>query len=232
MQEKVTDKETIIISLGGSIIVPDQVDTEFLKLFVSSIREYTLKGFKFLIITGGGKVCRRYNDSLKEIIDASNEDLDWLGIAATRLNAELVKLSFGDLAYEKIILDPDFIPETDKPIIVGGGWKPGNSSDLAAIHCAKSIGARKIINLSNIDYVYDKDPKKNTDAKPIKEISWSDFKEIVPKEWGPGINSPFDPVAAREAEALHYEVAILNGKNIENLKNYLDGKEFVGTTIK
>ena len=232
MQEKDTAKETIIISLGGSIIVPDQVDVEFLKLFVSSIREYVEKGFKFLIITGGGKVCRRYNDSLKEIVDASNEDLDWLGISATRLNAELVRICFGDLAYEKIVLNPDLIPATDKSIIVGGGWKPGNSSDLAAIHCAKSIGARKIINLSNIDYVYDKDPKKNPDAKPIKEISWSDFKEIIPKEWGPGINSPFDPVAAREAEALHYEVAILNGKNLDNLKNYLDGKEFVGTTIR
>jgi len=226
------EKETIIISLGGSIIVPDQVDVEFLKLFVSSIKEYVAKGFKFLIITGGGKVCRRYNDSLKQIVDASNEDLDWLGILATRLNAELVRICFGDLAYEKIVLDPDFVPTTDRPIIVGGGWKPGNSSDLAAIHSAKSIGSRKIINLSNIDYVYDKDPKKNSDAKPIKEISWNDFKEIVPKEWGPGINSPFDPVAAREAEALNYEVIILNGKNIENLKNYLDGKEFVGTTIK
>lgn len=222
----------IVMSLGGSIIVPDEVDIEFLKSFISIIKEYVSKDYSFLVITGGGRTCRKYNDYLKQIVDPSNEDLDWLGISTTRANAELVRISFGDLAYEKVILDPDSIPKTDKPIIVGGGWKPGNSSDLAAVHSAKSIGATKIINLSNIDYVYNKDPKKFPDAKAIKEVSWSEFREIIPKEWGPGINSPFDPTAAREAETMGFEVIIMNGKNIENLKNYLDGKSFVGTTIK
>lgn len=226
------NRKTLIISLGGSLIVPDEIDVDFLKSFISTIEEYVLKDFNFLIITGGGKICRKYNDSLKQIVNPSNEDLDWLGISITRVNAELVRISFGDLAYEKVVLDPDSIPKTDKPIIVGGGWKPGNSSDLATVHGAKSIGATKIINLSNIDYVYDKDPRNNPNAKPITKISWSDFREIIPKEWGPGINSPFDPVAAKEAESLGYEVVILNGKNIENLKNYLDNKEFIGTVIK
>jgi len=222
----------IVMSLGGSLIIPNGIDADFLKLFISTIKEYVSKRFSFLIITGGGKTCRKYNDYLKQIIEPSNEDLDWLGISTTRVNAELVRICFRDLAYEKVVLDPDAIPETDKPIVVGGGWKPGNSSDLAAIHCARSVGATKIINLSNIDYVYDSDPRKNPNAKPIKEISWNDFREIIPKEWGPGINSPFDPIAAREAESLGYEVVILNGKNIENLKNYLDNKEFIGTVIK
>ena len=222
----------IVMSLGGSLIIPNGIDADFLKLFISTIKEYVSKRFSFLIITGGGKTCRKYNDYLKQIIEPSNEDLDWLGISTTRVNAELVRICFRDLAYEKVVLDPDAIPETDKPIVVGGGWKPGNSSDLAAIHCARSVGATKIINLSNIDYVYDSDPRKNPNAKPIKEISWNDFREIIPKEWGPGINSPFDPIAAREAESLGYEVVILNGKNIENLKNYLDDKPFIGTVIK
>jgi len=222
----------IVMSLGGSLIIPNEIDADFLKLFVKTIKEYVSRGFSFLIITGGGKLCRRYNDSLKKIVEPSLDDLDWMGISITRLNAELVRICFRDLAYEKVILDPDSIPKTDKPIIVGGGWKPGNSSDLMAVYSAKSLGATKIINLSNIDYVYNKDPKKFLDAKPIKEVSWSDFREIIPKEWGPGINSPFDPIAAREAESLGYEVVILNGKNIENLKNYLDNKEFIGTVIK
>ncbi len=226
------EKQTIVISLGGSLIVPNEVDIDFLKSFTSTIKDYVAKGFSFWIITGGGKICRRYNDFLKEITTPSDEDLDWLGISATRLNAELVRLCFGSLAYDKVVLDPDFMPETNSPIIVGGGWKPGNSSDLAAIHSAKSLKAKKIVNLSNIDYVYDIDPKKNIAAKAIKDISWEEFRKIIPKEWGPGINSPFDPVAAREAERLGFEVVVLNGKNIENLKNFLDGKEFVGTTIK
>jgi len=225
-------KNQIVISLGGSLIIPDEIDVAFLNLFVSTIKEYVSHGYKFLIITGGGKICRRYNDSLKQIVEASNVDLDWLGIAATRLNAEFVRICFGDLAYEKVVLDPDQIPVAEKSIIIGGGWKPGNSSDLAAVHGAKSIGATKIINLSNIDYVYNKDPKKDPTAVPIEKMSWPEFSTLFSKDWNPGANVPFDPTAAREAEALSYEVAILNGKNIENLKAYLDGNEFIGTVIK
>jgi uridylate kinase len=224
-------KKHIVISLGGSLIIPDNIDVVFLKSFITLINEYVQNGYKFLIITGGGKICRRYNDSLKQIVSPTNEDLDWLGISATRLNAEFVRISFGDLAYEKVVLDPDLIPETTKPIMIGGGWKPGNSSDLAAVHGARSIGANKIINLSNIDYVYEQDPKINPDAKRIEKISWKNFQTLFSTKWSPGINVPFDPTAAASAAELLFEVAILNGKNIENLKNYLDGKEFIGTVI-
>jgi len=222
----------IVISLGGSIIVPEQVDTEFLKEFVKTIKEYIERGFRFVIITGGGKTCRNYNKSLEQVVDPSLEDLDLMGIAGTRLNAELVRICFGNLAYEDIILDPDSIPMNNKSIIVGGGWKPGNSSDLAAIHAAKSVGATTIINLSNIDYVYNKDPRKFPDALPILKSDWVEFRKLLPEDWNPGLNIPFDPVAAKEAESLSFEVVIMNGKKIENLKNYLDGKEFVGTIIK
>ena len=128
-------------------------------------------------------------------------------------------------------MDPDQIPETEASVLVGGGWKPGNSSDLAAIHAAKSVGAKKVINLSNIDYAYDKDPKKFPDAVKIEQSSWEDFMKILPMEWSAGLNAPFDPIAAREAQALGLEVAIMNGKNIENLKHYLDGDAFIGTVI-
>lgn len=222
----------IVISLGGSLIVPDGVDVPFVKSFVALIKDYVAQGFSFLIITGGGKICRDYDESLKQITEPTNEDLDWLGIAVTRANAEFIRICFGELAFKKIVLDPDFIPETNRPIIVGGGWKPGNSSDLAAVRCAKSIGAIKIINLSNIDYIYDKDPKINPDAKPIDKISWIDFMLLFPNDWVPGRNIPFDPIASCEAETLGQEVVILNGKNIENLKSYLDNNQFVGTVIK
>lgn len=226
------NKETIVVSLGGSLIVPEQIDTDFLKSFVSVIKKYVANGYRFVIITGGGRTCRRYNDSLGQITKPSDEDLDWLGIAATRLNAELVRLSFDSLSFEKVLLDPENIPVTDKPIIVGGGWKPGNSSDLAAVRSAVRVNARKVINLSNIDYIFNKDPKIFPDAKIIKEISWPDFREILPDAWTPGINVPFDPIAAREAEHLGLEVVIMNGKNLNNFCDYLDEKVFIGSVIK
>lgn len=222
----------IIISLGGSIIVPNKIDTVFLKKFILMIKKYTEKGYRFIIITGGGKICRDYNNSLEKIVKAKNKDLDWMGIATTRLNAELVRISFGDLACEEILLNPDLIPKTDKPVVIGGGWKPGNSSDLAAVHSAIGVSSSKLINLSNIDFIYNKDPKIFPDAEIIKEISWADFRAILPDSWTPGINVPFDPIAAKEAEEAGLEVVIMNGKKLDNLANYLDGKEFLGSVIK
>ena len=225
-------EKTIVISLGGSLIFPESINVSFLKGFVDLIKSQINQGFKFVIITGGGKVCRNYNNAVKDILNPSNDDLDLIGIAATRLNAEFIRVLFGDLAYNKIILDPDSVPEFNEPIILGGGWKPGNSSDLAAVHIAKSINSKIILNLSNIDYVYNKDPKKHEDAVKIEESNWSDFRKLLPNEWDPGLNAPFDPIAAKKAEELGLEVVIMNGNNLDNLKNYLDGLNFIGTKIK
>lgn len=226
------DNKHIIISLGGSLIVPNEIDTKFVQSFVEMIKTYIAKGFKFAIITGGGKICRKYNDALKEIVDPTNEELDWLGISLTRANSEFVRIAFGEYAYESVVRDPDDMPDTIKPVIMSAGWKPGNSSDLAAIHAARSLGALKIINLSNIDYAYDKDPKKYPDAVKIEKSNWADFRKILPEEWNPGLNAPFDPVAAREAEELGLEVVIMNGKNLANIEKYLNGEAFEGTVIK
>lgn len=226
------DKENIVISLGGSMIVPSNLDTDFIIKFKNLILEWVNKGKKFYIITGGGKTCRNYNDALKKVITPTNEELDWLGISATRLNAELIRLCFEDLAYEKVVQDPDFVPETDKPILIGGGWKPGNSSDLAAVHIAKSTKAAKVINLSSVDFVYDSDPVKNPNAKKFENISWAEYRSLISSEWNPGMNLPFDPIASREAEALGLELALISGHNLESLNNYIAGNSFVGTIIK
>jgi uridylate kinase len=221
----------IVISLGGSLIVPDAIDAIFVKEFVVLIGEKVSSGSRFAIIAGGGKTCRRYNEALETIASPTPEDLDWLGISGTRLNAEFVRLAFGSLAEPAIFLDPHTPTLTDKPVLVGGGYKPGHSSDGSAVVLAKTLGAKKLINLSNIDYVYTADPRTNPDAVKIEKTSWKDFRTLLPEEWNPGINAPFDPVAARMAEELGLEVAIMNGKNLDNLRDYLDGKPFIGTVI-
>ena len=223
--------ETIIISLGGSLIVPDNVDVSFLKDFKALILSQINKDKKFIIITGGGKVCRRYQDALKEISNPSNEDLDWLGIYATQFNAEFLRLNFEGFTNSEIITDPTAKVEFNKPIVIGAGWKPGCSTDLDAIILAKNVGAKKVINISNIDYVYDSDPKVNPNAKKIENISWAEYRSIIPKEWNPGLNSPFDPIASKMAEEEGIEVVIMNGKPIDNLAKCLNGEKFLGTVI-
>ncbi|MBL7206434.1 MAG: UMP kinase [Candidatus Aenigmarchaeota archaeon] len=221
--------EIIIISLGGSLIIPDDIDIDFLRKF----RNLILKQEKrFVIITGGGKVCRKYQEATKKLIDANTEDLDWIGVASTKLNAELLRVIFENKAHDKIIKNPTLPIKSDKPIIIASGWKPGFSSDMDAVLIAKSIDVKTIINMTNINYVCNKDPNKFKDAKPVKKIDWKGFRKLVGDEWNPGSNLPFDPIASKEAEKLKLKVIILNGNNLKNLEKFLNGNEFIGTTIR
>ncbi|MFZ2205583.1 MAG: UMP kinase [Minisyncoccia bacterium] len=224
-------EEIIVISLGGSLIVPDTIDTGFLKDFKKLILSEVKKGKKFIIITGGGKICRRYQEAAKEVSSSSDYDLDLIGIASLKLNAELLRVVFGDQAYGEVILNMNTSLSLEKPIIVGAAYKPGSSTDLDAIWAAKSVGAKRVINLSNTDYVYDSDPKTNPDAKKIEKISWADYRDLIPKVWNPGLSSPFDPIASELAEKENITVITMNGRPIENLAKCLGREEFMGTTI-
>ena len=225
--------ETIIISVGGSMIVPGEIDTAFLSSFKTLIEKEIANGRSFVIIAGGGKTARKYMDAARAVADLTPDDVDWLGIHATRLNGHLLRAIFRDHAHPVMITNPDDILDLkkDTPLIIAAGYRPGASTDLRAVQIAHRRGATKVINLSNIDHVYTADPKKDPSATPIETISWSDFRKLIPAEWDPGLSSPFDPVAAREAEAHGIEVAIINGAKQGELANCIEGKPFVGTRI-
>lgn len=225
------ERERVVVSVGGSLIVPDQIDTDFLSRFRTLILEKIEQGFTFCIIAGGGKTARRYRDAAAHVTPLSRDDLDWVGIHATRLNAQLLRNIFTGYAHPRIIKNPTADITTDEPVIIAAGWQPGCSTDYDAVLIAKNLGARRLVNLSNIDYVYDSDPKQNPSAKSIERIGWSDFRSLIPPGWDPGLSSPFDPVAAKEAESLGLEVAIINGTKLGEFSNYLKGKPFIGTVI-
>ena len=225
-------REYLVISVGGSLIVPDEIDTQFLKKLRELVNRKVEEGFGFYIIAGGGRLARRYQDAAREVRgNLTNDDADWLGIHSTRLNAHLVRTLFLESAQDRIVKNPTRAVNTKYPVIVGAGWKPGWSTDYCAVMAAKKLGAKKLVNLSNIDYVYTADPRKDPSATKIEKTSWGEFRKLLPKDWDPGLSSPFDPVAAKEAEAMKLEVAVINGAKLEELENYMDGKPFVGTVI-
>ena len=228
-------KETIVISVGGSLIIPDQIDITFLSALKELIVRETdpSKGRRFVIICGGGKTARRYQEAAAKVTNLTKDDIDWIGVHATRMNGQLIRTIFYETAYPIMIRNPDEVLDIprDTKLIVAAGYRPGASTDLRAIQIADRVGAKKVVNLSNIDYVYTDDPQKNPDAEKIENISWSDFRKLIPAEWDPGLLPPFDPVAAREAEKLGIEVAIINGNKLAELENYLENRPFVGTKI-
>ncbi len=226
------DNNIIVISLGGSLIVPEEIDKSFLEDFKKLIFSQVAKGKKFIIITGGGKICRKYQNVAKEISNLNNEDLDWLGISALKLNAQLLRVILKEYANDKVVNNLNEKLYFEKPIIIGAAYEPGQSTDWDAVLAAQNVKAKTIINLSNTDYVYDSDPKKNINAKKITEIGWQDYRKLIPETWNPGLSSPFDPIASQKAQELGLEVIIMNGKPIDNLANFLNNKNFKGTVIK
>lgn len=226
--------DVTIISLGGSMIFPtDKPDVEFLKRFREIISRHVEEGKRFLIITGGGKVCRKYQETISELINATDEDKDWIGIQATQMNGHFIRYVFKGLSAPRLYLDPADIAVWPEgfPIVIGAGWKPGCSSDHDAVLMAEALGSKKIINLSNVDYAYDKDPKKFPEAKRLDRVTWTEYRSYIPDKWTPGMSAPFDPTASKHAQELGIEVAIIGGSNFASLENCLDGREFEGSHI-
>lgn len=210
---------------------PGGVDTAFISKFKDLITAEVRKGKRFVIICGGGRTARDYQRAAARITDLTRDDLDWLGIHATRLNAHLLRTVFRAKAHPRIITDPHEDVQAKESIVIGAGWRPGCSTDYDAVLLARKFGAETVVNLSNIDYVYDADPRKDPKARRLKEMSWKDFRKMVGSTWDPGLNSPFDPVASKLAEELRLSVIIANGKNLSNVRAILNGKPFKGTVI-
>lgn len=229
-------KQTIVISLGGSLIYPQSIDVDFLKRFKRLVSDYVKKeNARIIIVTGGGKLARIYNEAARSLYkDVTAKELDWMGTKVTKVNAELVRIMFNSLAYYKVLDRPDEKLDREKnaKVLVAGGWKPGASSDNMAVRLATTFKADTVINLTNTDYVYTRDPKKYKSARPLKEVSWKEFRKLVGNKWNPGLHTPFDPIASKYAHKNKLTVAILNGQNISNLRSYLRGEKFIGTEIR
>ena len=212
MMKGMKKSNTIVIALGGSLIVPDGIDVEFLKKFrkllFAEMNPPAGGDRKFVIVVGGGKTARMYQ---KAVLNSRDKDI--IGIEATKLNAELLRIIFKNNVY------------------IVGGTKPGWSTDYAAMEQAKKFGAKEVIIAGDIPFVYDKDPKKYKNAKPIFEISWAEYQKLIPKKWKPGLSSPVDPVAASLARKIGLTAKILKGTDLSNFKNAIDGKAFQGTLI-
>ncbi|MGI0517897.1 UMP kinase [Treponema denticola] len=227
-----------VLSVGGSIVAPDKPDFDFLDKFSKTIRNWLLQDSsrKIIMVIGGGAPARDYQNAYRKVCDlrkapAKNDEADWIGIMATRLNAQLVKAVFEDLCPNPVVYDPTTVDMFGGQILVAAGWKPGFSTDNDAVVLAERFSGNLVVNLSNIAKVYTDDPKKNPEARPIDSISWEDFIKIVGTEWVPGKNTPFDPIASKRAQKAGIKVICAAGKDIENLENILNGKDFKGTVI-
>ncbi|HLD15812.1 MAG TPA: UMP kinase [Candidatus Nanoarchaeia archaeon] len=221
----------IVISLGGSIINPDDVDYNFLKEFRETLTKQ--KKLKFIIVTGGGATARRYIKALRA--DGLSNKIQCLaGIAITRFHARFLMELFKNYANKKLpttIKEIGNLIKKDKIVFCGAlRYEEDQTSDAVAAEIAAHFKA-PFVNLTDVDGLYDKDPKKHWDAQLISKISYKDFHKIIMKiKYEAGLHFVLDHKAADIAMKKKVKTFILN-KNMGNFENFLKGKKYKGTVI-
>ena len=224
--------KTVIIALGGSIVFPDQIDWDFLRRFRSFVLREIKKGRRFVIVSGGGRLSRIYQEAAGKVVKVTNEDKDWLGIHATRSNAHLLRTIFREEADPVVLDERHKIRKLSHPITIASGWRPGWSTDFIAVALAQDFNVPEAVIAGKPSHVYDKDFAKFPDAKPFTELTWSAYRKLVPAKWVPGAHAPVDPVAARLAEEADITAIVVNGKDLKNFGNLLSGRNFEGTVVE
>jgi uridylate kinase len=236
-KEKIT-----VIALGGSIVFPHKftdggLNVPFLMEFRKFILEQTAKGRRFVLVVGGGKAARLYQHVAKKIADPGQEALDWLGIRATRLNAQLILDILKEVAhpfiihYEPSVDEARILSNCEHRVVIAAGWGPGWSTDYVAVKCAEIFGQKETIIDGDTAFVYNKDPNKFKDAMPVADITWKEYNKLIPDIWTPGMSAPVDPVAARFAKENKIIIKTVQGTNLKNFLRVIEGKTFEGTTI-
>ena len=223
-------KPLITLSLGGSVINPGNINSKFLEDFSIAIRELVHK-YKFMIVCGGGKVAREYIKGLPNGL--TEGERDYMGIAATWLNAQLLTYYF------KGRCSP-VLPSTVKKLTehlqtydigISGGFLTAIKTDEDAAILADLYGSPILVNVTNVDGIYDKDPKQYSDAKKYSELTYNQFYEIVsPLSLNAGSNAPFTLIAAKICERTNIRIIVLE-KNVDKIKQAINGK-IVGTVIQ
>ncbi|MDD5012351.1 MAG: UMP kinase [Candidatus Nanoarchaeia archaeon] len=225
-------KEVIVLSLGGSLIIPDNIDVKYLKEFRKTILENTRR-YKFIIVCGGGSIARKYISALREI--GMNELFQsFAGISATRMNARFMSYFFKQDQERGI---PHKMEELKKyakkfDVVFCGAleYKPHQTSDSTSAQIAKEFKTI-FINLTDVAGLHDKNPKKHKDAKFIPRISWKDFHKMATKEkFKPGQHFVLDQTASTIIMKEKITTYIL-GKDMKQLNALLEHKKFKGTII-
>ena len=221
----------ITVSLGGSIINPGSIDKGFLKAFSELIIDHHERTQdKFIIICGGGKVARDYMNASPEDMPTGQKDLT--GIITTWVNAQLVAAWFRSYTPSKPVQEfYTFVNQIDQfPILIAGGFLPGIKTDEDAALCADYFKSPYLINITNVDGVYDTDPKKNPKAKKFDHMSYKEFIELILHEdVGPGASAPFTLISTKIAERSNCRLLIVK-KDIQTIKKAIEGFN-VGTEI-
>ena len=222
--------ERVVVSIGGSIL--NYEDITFLRDLGRTLRDAGRK-VNLFIVAGGGKVSRSYIAAGREL-GASERYLDLMGIRATRINAMLLSAAIGEEAnpFPPASYSHAIQEAKERRIVVMGGTRPGRTTDGVAARLAQKVDADRLVNASNVDGVYTKDPRRFRDARRVASMTHDDLIALSSGTAGKaGPTVIFDAVGARIIKKAGIALLVLDGRDLSSLRGAILGKRFKGTKV-
>lgn len=174
-------KKILVIKLSGSVF-NFKTTSRSLKEYAQVLLDIQTK-VQPVVVSGGGIIARHYVN-LARSLGSDESSLDEMGIEISRLNAMLLSAALGDSVYPVIPsnLEEISIACQSGKIIVSGGLHPGQSTNATAALICEKIKADRFLNATDVDGIYDSDPKKNKKVKMFKEITIKKCLDLLNNE--------------------------------------------------
>ena len=223
--------ESVVISLGGSIISTDGLNLKFMEEFAKELHKFG-DGYRFGIVVGGGSLARSYISELRKY-GVNDNVLDEIGINATRMNALALSTFFSD-SNSKIPTTVNDAAELARiyKFTVMGGTEPGHTTDTVSLLLAERINARIMINATSVDGVYSDDPKKSPLAKKLSRLTYDEAISLaLSKSVGAGPNVFMDLTALNIAKRSGIRIFVTNGTRLPEYSRIIRSGETDGSVI-
>jgi len=225
----------IVLSVGGSSIIPEgKPDIAFLKNLAQAIKK---SKNSFGILCGGGPIARLYANTARGF-GVSEYEADSIAITSTRQNAQLVMAALsgaGVDVHKRVLADFEDAkePAREMKAVVMGGTIPGITTDTDAVLLAEAIGAKRLVNISNVEAIYDSDPKKNPSAKKFAKMTYDELIKLAIEsdKRMAGTHFVFDMLACKLIARSKIEAHFVAGKKMDDVENAIEGRKHGGTVV-
>src|SRR5438445_2086643 len=157
--------EKVVVSLGGSVLVPGDDDARYLRDLAALFRDVSTR-VKLFVVTGGGRIARYYIETGRAL-GIGERTLDEFGIAVTRLNARLLAAALNGRANRepaKTYAEAAALGRRHA-IVIMAGTRPGHTPDRVSASLAPLVHRARILNAKSVPRVRTPQPEKDPHAQ-------------------------------------------------------------------
>jgi uridylate kinase len=223
----------VVVSMGGSVLITGDHDVEYLGRLAKVLRACGAAG-PLVVTTGGGRTAREYI-ALGRSLHFTEVELDEIGIDVTRMHARLLAGAIGAPTPDRA---PTSVREAvhelrrASPVILGG-TEPGHTTDGVAALLAVRLRAARLINATDVDGVYDRDPRGDPRARRHASLTWPAFRAMVhaATTGAAGQNFVFDRLGADLLSRAKIPLYVVRGRDLPNLDSAIRGRPFDGSRV-